>query len=192
MDYRNGSDEGFTPLQAIADVKSAVRWVRTHSAELQADPSRVAVCGASAGGYITVSSILFPEVDDAAPEEREVEAVPNELVIFAAGMDAVDIMGRRYPEILDQAREISPLHHIRKALPRTLWLLGTSDDLYEQNMDFVRGMRGAGNDITLETYEGMEHGFFNYGRHDNKPWRETTLRIESFLYPDLPLRRDEA
>jgi|GEM_PF-3300496 len=32
VDCRTGHDEGFTPIQAICDVKSAVRYVREHAA----------------------------------------------------------------------------------------------------------------------------------------------------------------
>jgi acetyl esterase/lipase len=66
VDYRNGSDEGFTPIQAICDVKSAVRWVRQHSIELRVDAKKIVICGASAGGYIAVSSIMFNTLDDNA------------------------------------------------------------------------------------------------------------------------------
>ncbi|WP_245640241.1 alpha/beta hydrolase [Paenibacillus dakarensis] len=30
-DYRNSYDDGFSPIQAICDTKSAVRWVRKHA-----------------------------------------------------------------------------------------------------------------------------------------------------------------
>src|SRR5690606_41584076 len=49
VDYRNGADEGFTPIQAICDVKSAVRWVRENHSELGVNPNKIVVCGSSAG-----------------------------------------------------------------------------------------------------------------------------------------------
>jgi acetyl esterase len=180
VDYRNGSDEGFTPIQAICDVKSAIRWVRKNSFELGIDPNKVIVCGASAGGYISVSSIMFKDIDDDNSDEYT-DHVPNALVVFGAGMDAVDIMSRRYPELLETATEISPLHNIKKCLPHTLWMVGTIDDLYHQNVEFVKLMKKEGNNITLEIYEGMEHGFFNFGRHDNKTWINTSIRMNEFL-----------
>jgi acetyl esterase len=180
VDYRNGHDEGFSPVQAICDVKSAVRWLRENSADLGVDPNKIVVCGSSAGGYIAVSSIMFDQLNDES-DNQTTNHIPNALVVFGAGMDAVDIMTRRYPELLERATEISPFHNIKKCLPPTLWMCGTSDDLYEQNKNFVELMIGDGNEITFVTYEGMEHGFFHFGRHENRCFHDTILRIEEYL-----------
>jgi acetyl esterase len=180
VDYRTGHEEGFTPIQAICDVKSAVRWLRENASDLGVDPEKIVVCGSSAGGYIAVSSIMFDHLNNDG-DNLSTNHIPNALVIFAAGMDAVDIMTRRYPQLLGQAREMSPYHNVIKCLPPTLWMCGTADDLLEQNKDFVDRMRAVGNDITFVTYDSMEHGFFLYGRHENKPFHETKLKIEEYL-----------
>lgn len=75
----------------------------------------------------------------------------------------------------------SPLHHIKKSLPDTLWICGTGDDLYEQNKRFVDEMNRAGNLVEFKTYEGMEHGFFNYGKHENTYFERTKDDIETYL-----------
>lgn len=189
VDYRAGHDAGFTPKHAIADAKSSVRWVRQHADELGVDSEKIVMCGASAGGYVCVSSIMFDHVDDdPVYHQRSCNHIPNALIIFGAGMDGVDIMQRRYPEILDQAIEISPLHNIKKGLPSTLWMCGTKEDnpaipsgLYVQNKLFVERMVESGNEIHFEEYEGMEHGFFKYGRHDNKYFHQTNARMAAFL-----------
>lgn len=106
--YRFLHDEYGLDL-AICDVKSAVRWVRDHHAELGVHPNKIAVCGASAGGYITVSSHMFPEIIHSADKNE------------------------------------------------------------------------VGNDIIFLTYEGMEHGFFNYGRHENIYFEKTKREIEGYL-----------
>lgn len=180
VDYRTGYDEGFTPIQAICDVRSAVRWLREHASELGVDPNKIVVCGSSAGGYISVSAIMFDHMNNEG-DNLAVNPVPNLLIIFAAGMDAIDIMARRYPELIDQAEAMSPYHNVQSGLPKTLWMCGTADDLYEQNKQFAQRMNEAGNEIDFVTYEGMEHGFFLYGRHNNQPLRETMQRMEKFL-----------
>ncbi|MEK4563407.1 alpha/beta hydrolase [Alkalihalobacillus sp. FSL R5-0424] len=181
VDYRNGADEGFIPPQAICDVKSAIRYVREHANELGVDPSKIIVCGSSAGGYITVSSLMFSDLDDEKESAADVDHLPDSLIIFSADMDGVDIMRRRYPELLDQAADFSPLHHIKKILPDTLWICGTGDDLCEQNKRFVEEMNEVGNRIEFKTYEGMEHGFFNYGKHKNLYFERTKEDIELYL-----------
>jgi len=180
VDYRNGHDEGFTPIQAICDVKSAVRFLRENAPDLGVDPAKIVVCGSSAGGYIAVSSIMFNHMNNDG-DNLSIDHIPNALMIFGAGMDAIDIMTRRYPELLDQAREMSPYHNVKKCLPPTLWMIGTEDDLLEQNKDFVERMVAEGNNITWITYDGMEHGFFLYGRHENKPLHETKVNIADYL-----------
>lgn len=180
VDYRNGSDEEFLPTHAIYDVKSAVRWVRENSSKLGVDPNKIVVCGSSAGAYITVSSIMFDDLNDES-DNQMTNHVPNALVVFAGVMDGVDIMRRRYPELLEKAIELSPIHNIKKCLPQTLWFCGTSDTDYEHNLEFTKLMKQEGNDITLETYEDMEHGFFNYGRHQNEYFHITKLEIEKYL-----------
>jgi acetyl esterase len=180
VDYRTGHDEGFSPVQAICDVKSAVRWLRENSDDLGVDPNKIVVCGSSAGGYIAVSSIMFENINDDS-DNQNTDHIPNALVVFGAGMDGVDIMSRRYPELLERAVELSPFHNIKKCLPPTLWMCGTADDLYEQNKNFVNLMINEGNEITFVTYEGMEHGIPNYGSHQNNSYHDTTLKIDDFL-----------
>lgn len=178
VDYRNGYDEGFTPLQAICDVKSAVRWIRKNADRLHIDRNKIVVCGASAGGYLAVSAIMFEHIDE---DVDRTTPVPNACIIFAAVMDGVDIMRRRSPELLDIAEDISPLRHVKRCMPRTLWISGTADEVYHQNQEFINQMVHAGNDITFKSYKDMEHGFFNYGRHENKYFYETKIEIENFL-----------
>lgn len=180
VECRTGQDEGFTPIQAIRDARSAVRWLRGHAPAWGVDPNRIAVCASSSGGYTAVSAIMFDHLNDEG-DDLSISPVPDALIIFAAGMDAADIMQRLYPELLPQARDISPYHNVRKCLPPTLWMIGTADPLFEQNRDFVERMTAAGNDIAWVTCEGMEHGFFRHGRHGNRPLGETRNRIADFL-----------
>lgn len=180
VDYRNGQDEGFSPIQAICDVKSSVRWVRENSTILGIDPNKVVVCGSSAGSYIAVSSIMFDHLND-DNDHQHTDHVPTALVVFSGGMDGVDIMRRRYPELIEVAKEMSPIHNIKNCLPQTLWFCGKSERDYEQNKDFVDLMTDEGNDITFIEYEDMDHGFFHYGRNKNKYFHETIQEIEDFL-----------
>jgi acetyl esterase/lipase len=52
IDYRLAPE---TKLPAIIeDVRDAFRWIRENSEKLGIDPSRMVVCGGSAGGYLTL------------------------------------------------------------------------------------------------------------------------------------------
>lgn len=180
VDYRNGADEGFTPVQAIQDVKSAVRSVRENYAYLGVDPNKIVLCGSPAGAYISVSSIMFKELNNET-DNLSTDHVPNALVVFAGGMDGVDIMKRRYPELLDESIELSPIHHIKKCLPKTIWFCGTADIDYEQNKEFIQRMVEKGNEINFIEYDKMEHGFFHFGRNNNEFYQDTIQKTEEFL-----------
>lgn len=184
VDYRNANDVDFTPVQAVMDAKSAIRYIRKNSAELTIDPDKVIMCGASSGGYTCVSSILFNEYNE-IDDELEISCIPDLLAIFAAGMDGVEIMNRLFPDIYDGSREISPIHHVKKGLPKTIWFCGTTDLLYQQNLKFIEAMNHCGNEIDFYAYEEMGHGFFNYGSHDNKPYVDTNRRMLEFFTNNL-------
>ncbi|MEK3879457.1 alpha/beta hydrolase [Paenibacillus sp. FSL M7-0420] len=184
VDYRNANDTDFIPAQAIMDAKSAIRYIRKNSAEFGIDPAKIVMCGASSGGYTCVSSILFNELNE-IDDETEISCIPNLLAVFAAGMDGVEIMNRLFPGIEEESQAISPIHHVKQGLPPTIWFCGTADPLYPQNLQFIEAMNQCGNQIDFYTYEGMEHGFFNYGLHDNKPYIETTKQMIKFFQDNL-------
>jgi acetyl esterase len=184
VDYRNANDTDFMPVQAIMDAKSAIRYVRKNSTELRIDPAQIIMCGASSGGYTCVSSILFHEFND-SQDDLEISCIPNLLAIFAAGMDGVEIMNRLFPDIDEDLESLSPIHRVKWGLPKTIWFCGTADLLYQQNLEFIEAMKRCGNEIVFYAYEGMEHGFFNYGLHDNKPYIDTNMKINDFFQSHL-------
>ena len=46
---------------------------------------------------------------------------------------------------------------------------------------FATKMKAAGNRCELVGFEGLGHGFFNYGRGDNRLFRETLESADRFL-----------
>jgi alpha/beta hydrolase fold/WD40-like Beta Propeller Repeat len=50
VDYRVFDRHATTPFEAMADAKSAIRWVRAHAAKLAVDPTRIVASGGSSGG----------------------------------------------------------------------------------------------------------------------------------------------
>src|SRR5438067_10199344 len=50
IDYRLAPAAHFP--EAIADVNSAISWVKAHAAEYHVDPRKIAIIGESAGGYL--------------------------------------------------------------------------------------------------------------------------------------------
>ena len=94
--YRTIMD-GATYADGVADVKSAIRFLRAHAARYGIDPARVAVWGESAGGYLAAMTGASNGVDrfetpDNPDHSSDVQAVvdqfgPSDLLNLAADFD---------------------------------------------------------------------------------------------------------
>jgi acetyl esterase len=122
-EYRLSNQKDITPLEAMADTRDLIRWVREHAAELAIDPHRVAVYGRSAGGHLAVSAAVFPH-----DEESKTSAVPDALILLSP---AASIAGDQWPQRLlgsrAEVKTISPAENITKRLPPMIIIEGAAD-----------------------------------------------------------------
>lgn len=180
-DYRVKSRHGTTPFECVEDGKSAVRWIRMHAADYNIDPNKIVASGGSAGGHVAACTAVIEGFDD--PDENlQISSKPNALVLFNPVIDTWrDGYGMK--KIGDNARDISPAHHVRPGLPPTIIFHGTEDTTVPiENVErFCRLMHEAGNECTLLPFSGHKHGFFNYGRFDNEPFKQTIRAADEFL-----------
>jgi acetyl esterase/lipase len=179
-DYRVFGRHHTSPFEAMADAKSALRWVRAHAAQLAVDANRIAAAGGSAGGHIALSAAVFESFDE-VDEDKAVSSKPNLLVLFNPAVDTThadltQLFGGR-------GREGSPVHHLRAGLPPTLILHGKSDTTvpYAEVDRYCAEAKGLGNQCQLVGYEGATHGFFNPQNAGGKWYRETLLEADRFL-----------
>ncbi len=187
-DYRVASRHQVKAVECVKDAKSAIRWVRGHAGELGVDPDKIVASGGSAGGHIAACAGVLTEFDDPG-EDHAVSSRPNALVLFNPAVSftpgPAEADKKRAEQLAERAgvptEQISPAHHVTKDLPPTLILIGTKDFLIDGNHEFVAKMKAAGNRCELDLYDGREHGFFNYGRGDNKDFRATTASMDRFL-----------
>ena len=77
--YRLSDEKETTPLDAMDDARAAIRWVRSHAADLGVDPRRIAAYGWSAGAHLAVCAALF----DRATAGRAVSSAPSALVLVS-------------------------------------------------------------------------------------------------------------
>ena len=181
-DYRIFGRHQTSPFDAVADAKSAIRWLRTHAREFGIDPSRIVASGGSSGGHIALSSATFDGFDEPS-ENTQVSSKPNVLVLFNPAVDT----SHETPPVLPQrfggrGRELSPLHHVPRGLPPVLILHGKADATvpYADVERFCAESRALGNQCELIGYEGAPHGFFNPGRGGT--WHSDTLQaMDAFL-----------
>ena len=185
--YRLSDQKKVTPLEAMADARAVIRWMRANAAKLGIDPKRIAAYGSSAGGHLAVSAVLF----DDAPPGAKVSAAPNALVLVSP---AVDLENDAWPQRLLGARasvaSISPAAHVRKGMPPTLILQGDVDTVtpLAGARWFCDRMQAAGNRCELHVYTGFGHVFTPAGTRDDgmpqpdaKISADASRKVDEFL-----------
>lgn len=169
------------PITCVQDAKSAMRWVRSHANQFGIDPERIAAGGGSAGGHLA-SFVGLVEGLDAPEDDRSVSPKANALLLFNPVFDnGPDGWGHQ--RVKSRYKEFSPFHNVSADDPPAIVFLGDSDKLVpvETAYKFQKQMEAAGVKCEVHIYEGMPHGFFNYGKYDGKPYYETVLASDRFL-----------
>jgi len=180
-DYRVASRHHTTPFECVADGKSAIRYVRQHSAELSIDPNRIAAAGGSAGGHVAAAADLT-KLDEPS-EDPTVSSRPDALVLFNPVFNnGPGEYG--YDRIKDRFPEISPFHNIIKGAAPAVVFFGTKDKLVSvQTAEaYKTKMLEAGNRCELFLYTDQPHGFFNKGESFTQTLRQTDIFLESLGY----------
>ena len=152
-------EEGTTAFDSVKDAKSAVRYVRSHAKELGIDPDKIVAGGRSAGGHLAAATAMFPDLDDES-DDKSVSCVPNALVLCSPVIDTSsegyghELLGKRW-------KELSPLHHVRPALPPTIILHGMRDTTtpFAGAKAFDEAMRAAGNKVKLVAHARGSHSY---------------------------------
>ena len=191
-EYRVQSRHGVRAVSCFRDAKSAIRWVRKNAERLGIDPNRVAAGGGSAGGHLAGALGTIAQFDEEG-EDTSISATPNALVLFnpvlvlapveGHGNKAWDKLGSLGERMGVEPKMLSPYHHVRKGQPPTIIFHGQNDTTvpYFTSELFDQKMKEQGNRCELIGYPGQSHGFFNYGRGDNKYFVETLKRTDAFL-----------
>jgi acetyl esterase/lipase len=185
-DYRVRDRHQTLANVCVEDGRSAIRWVRAHASKLGIDPQRVAAGGGSAGGHVAACLGVIRDPDESAGSR------PDALVLFNPAVVLAPIEGK-YPIDEDRLAELrermgvelvalSPYHHVDKDAPPTIVFHGQADTAvpYRTAELFTEAMTAVGAKCRLVGYEGMPHGFFNYGREGGK-YEETLAEMDKFL-----------
>lgn len=175
-DYRTKTKHKTSPQECVKDGKSAVRWIRSHAADLGIDPNRLAAGGGSAGGHVAAATGALAGFNEEG-EDTSVSARPDALVLFNPVFDNSE-NGYGYDRVKDYWKEISPMHNIDQDTPPTIVLLGTKDDLIPVATaeEYKKRMETAGVRCDLRFYEDQLHGFFNKAKYS-----ETVIEADKFL-----------
>ena len=157
IQYRLSDQKNMTPLDAMADARDAIRWVRSQVKLLGIDASRVAAYGASAGGQLAAASAMI------MPEEHVkdgVSSVPNALVLYSPAI-AVAQSGWVNRLLLGRAKaaDISPDRFVRGGQVPVHITQGEEDTVtpFSGARNFCAHMNVAGNPCEVRRYAGLGH-----------------------------------
>jgi acetyl esterase/lipase len=176
--YRLSDNRAVTPIAAIEDAKSAIRWTRQNADILGINPDQIAAAGFSAGGHLAATTAMVEDFQPAG-EDETVSSAPNALLLWSAPVDVtVDPWYLRLLLGRTRAEASSPAHHVRSDLPPTAIFHGTADNTvpYRTVEDFRQAMVAAENEVELHAYRGQQHLF------EDAPNRQDVLmKMETFL-----------
>lgn len=189
-DYRVKSRNDSTVEQSTADAFSAIRWVRSHSKDLNIDPNRIAAGGGSAGGHLAAAVGTLEGADEPG-EDTSVSARPNAMVLFnpalvlpsaaeiKASGDKKDLLSR----FSGDPQKMSPADHVKPGQAPSIIFHGQADTTVDiaTAEKFRHASVKAGNRSELVAFEGKGHGFFNWKRNDNQAFFETLEKTDKFL-----------
>lgn len=154
---RPGSRGRFTALEMLQNLKTGIRWVKTHAEDYKIDPDRLGLTGASAGGHL--ACLCAATADDGNPDDRNplnrastrVKAVsvffpPTDFTNWGklkVEPGKLDVTGRMVgnllylggvttqsdEEVIEQIKKISPAHQVTGQFPPFLVYHGDKDPL---------------------------------------------------------------
>jgi len=179
IDYRlANARRGVTVFDCVKDVRSAMRYVKAHAAELGIDPYKIAVCGGSAGGHLASATSLFDKTNH-ADDDLEVSSEASAMILYYPVIDTSE-KGYGQKKIGARWKELSPVDNVRKGLPPTLIFHGTGDTVtpFEGAALFVKRSRALGNEVSVIAHEGGVHGYFIF---DLKLFEKAMRQTEAFL-----------
>lgn len=183
--YQALIDKGFTVValyhasaprfqvpDAVTDVRLGMRHIKRHAAEYGADPGRIGVWGASAGGHLAlVAGMMADDGNPAAANvvERSGNRVAAVVAYFPPTDLAVLLQGRpKAGAIAFEDRlfaSVSPIHSVDARDPPTLMLHGDADRGVppSQSEAMHAALEKAGIESRLTMFAEADHDFYVKG-----------------------------
>ena len=180
IDYRLTPD--VTNREQVADVRTALAWLRTHAGEYRLDPARMVLVGESASGQL-VAHLAASESDLAGivsfygVYDLEANAgdpsTPRSLARRLFRLTTLDAASR------ETLREYSPVHHASKTAPAMLLLVGTADRLVAQQRAYATALKSVGARVDVFELVGAPHGMEAW--NEQPAWRTWEKRVADWI-----------
>ncbi len=162
----------FQVPDAVADIRLAMRHIRLHARDYGAEPERIGVWGASAGGHLSlIAGVMADDGDPAAanPLERSGNRVSAVVAYFPPTDLEVLLQGRTKSGAIDfddsLRSSISPVHYVDARDPPTLVISGGADKgvPISQSEAMKAAFDKAGVENKLIVFPGADHDFYVKG-----------------------------
>lgn len=169
---------------ALHDCKAALRFLRAHAAEYKIDPLAIGVAGGSAGGHLSglvgmTGGVTALEGDGGNAEQS---TAVKACVVMAATMDLVEanktsnsegyvLFFGPIAENRDAYFEASPITHVSKASPPTLFIEGEKDTLKIGRAEMQEKLRALGIPTEIVTLKNAPHPYWM-----SQPWLDETAK----------------
>ena len=162
IDYR--LTPASTHQDQLADVRQAIRFVRTQHARFNIDPSRIFLVGESAGGQMVAQIATEDSSLAGVISFYGVYDLPS-MVTDASARSLLVRLFRR--DVLDDEsrallRQYSPLYRAHRDMPPLLLINGTGERLWAQAQAFARRLTDVGARHEVIALEGAPHGLENW------------------------------
>ncbi len=165
LDYRLGPEDPFPA--AVEDAVAAYRFLLAEGVA----PAKIAIAGDSAGGGLTVATLVaLRDAGDPLPAAGVCISPWLDLTLSGASMDtraaldpmvdrqALQIMADAYLAGADpRSATASPLFADLAGLPPLLIHVGSAETLLDDSLRFAERAKSAGVDVVLEEWEEMIH-----------------------------------
>jgi acetyl esterase/lipase len=210
VEYRTDRD-GATYQDGIADVKSAVRYMRANAQKYGIDAQQVAVWGESAGGYLAAMVGLTNgakkfDVGDNLDQSSAVQAVVDKFGASDISQIASDFDAKAKADYAEQKAVMryvgqdikthaNPLTYVGPTAPPFLILHGNKDRLISpsQTLMLHNALLAVGAHSRRYVLDGADHGdlAFMGDEKSGLPWsaKETMGLIVDFLAKNLGFDR---
>ncbi len=188
INYRLAPENPFPA--AVADATAAYRWLLSTGV----DPARVVIAGDSAGGGLTVASLLaLRDAEEPLPAAGicispwvDMEGLGESMNTKAGvdptvGKDGIADMGKTYLGGADPRTPLAaPIYADLKGLPPLLIQVGTAEVLLDDSTRLAERAKSAGVDVILEPWEDMIHVWHSYA-HILPEGQQAIDRIGEFI-----------
>ena len=177
-EYRVKNKHGVTPEACFEDARSAVRYLKSHAAELGIDPEKLVAAGGSAGANLAAGVGWGTGPAPAAGDDANVSPVPAALVLYNPAFDRFDKRFTGDPQTIRALQEsMLPLDTPPAQGPPALVFYGTKDKWLAPSRAPLTKLEAGGYPVEFFFADAQPHGFFN-----RPGWHEATTRqTDAFL-----------